>query len=96
MQTNILQLDAEGRHEQAIEALRLASQQGDLTAMSELGHRLLVGDRAPKLPRHALTLLIGAARGGEPPVPHKCLDREQVATAKRPGLFTERAAGFRE
>src|SRR5690606_3287326 len=66
MQTNILQLDAEGLHDQAIEALRLASQQGDLAAMSELGHRLLVGDRAPKLPRHALTLLIGAARGGEP------------------------------
>ena len=33
--------------------------------MCELGHRLLTGDRAPKLTDHALSLLAGAARGGE-------------------------------
>jgi hypothetical protein len=45
--------------------------------MSELGHRLLVGDRAPKLPQHALTLLIEAARGGEP----RALARAAALTA---------------
>lgn len=34
--------------------------------MSELGHRLLVGDRAPKSPQHALPLLIEAMKAGEP------------------------------
>jgi prolyl 4-hydroxylase len=34
--------------------------------MSELGHRLLVGDRAPRSPQHALPLLVEAMRGGEP------------------------------
>ncbi|MFO1502658.1 MAG: 2OG-Fe(II) oxygenase [Steroidobacteraceae bacterium] len=34
--------------------------------MSELGHRLLVGHRAPLSPKHALPLLIEAMRGGEP------------------------------
>jgi hypothetical protein len=45
--------------------------------MSELAHRLLVGDRAPKLPRHALPLLIGAAKGGEP----RALARAAALTA---------------
>ncbi len=34
--------------------------------MTELGHRLLVGDRAPKSPQHALPLLIEAMRKDEP------------------------------
>jgi len=34
--------------------------------MSELGHRLLVGDRASKLPQHALTFITEAAKAGEP------------------------------
>jgi hypothetical protein len=34
--------------------------------MSELGHRLLVGDRVPHSPKHALPLLIEAMKGGEP------------------------------
>lgn len=34
--------------------------------MSELGHRLLVGDRAPKSPQHAMPLLIEAMKRGEP------------------------------
>ena len=60
-----------------IDALSRASQQGDLAAMSELGHRLLVGDGVPKLPREGLDLLIEAARGGEP----RALARAAALTA---------------
>ena len=50
-----------------MEELAAASRQGNMQAMSELGHRLLVGDAAsPKLPQHALTFLTQAAKGGEP------------------------------
>ncbi len=59
-------LDAAGRHAEAIEVLTSASRQGELDAMCELGHRLLVGDRAPKLPKHALRLLLESAKGNEP------------------------------
>ena len=59
-------LDAAGSNQEAYEALSRASRLGDLAAMSELGHRLLVGDRAPKSPQHALPLLIEAMRAGEP------------------------------
>ena len=57
--------DAAGRHEDAINALSVATRAGDLQAMSELGHRLLVGDRAPMLVSHALSFIAEAARGGE-------------------------------
>jgi len=60
------ELDSAGRHAEAYELLVAASRQGDHTAMSELAHRLLVGDRAPKSPRHALAFLITAAEAGEP------------------------------
>jgi len=49
-----------------IEELAAASRRGDVQAMSELGHRLLVGDAAAKLPQHALTFLTEAAKAGEP------------------------------
>jgi prolyl 4-hydroxylase len=57
--------DADGRHAEAMEALKQASAQGDLRAMTELAHRLLVGDRAPKSPKHALYFLGEAAKAGE-------------------------------
>ena len=57
--------DAAGRHNDAILSLREATRAGDLQAMSELGHRLLIGDRAPRLIPHALTFITEAARGGE-------------------------------
>jgi hypothetical protein len=57
--------DLAGRQSEALEALKQAAGAGDLLATSELGHRLLVGDRAPKMIKHALALLAGAARGGE-------------------------------
>lgn len=46
------------------QALKEAATAGDLQAMAELGHRLLVGDKAPKMIPHALSLLAGAAREG--------------------------------
>ncbi len=57
-------LDAAGRHADSMEALRQASLKGDLEAMTELSHRLLVGDRAPVSPQHALVLLNQAAQAG--------------------------------
>ncbi|MEJ0037642.1 MAG: 2OG-Fe(II) oxygenase [Gammaproteobacteria bacterium] len=57
--------DAAGRHENAINTLAAATRGGDLQAMSELGHRLLIGDRAPRLIPHALSFITEAARGGE-------------------------------
>jgi TPR repeat protein len=59
------QLDQTGRFAEAMEALKGASLEGDLVAMTELAHRLLVGDRAPKSPKHALYLLQQAAQRGE-------------------------------
>jgi hypothetical protein len=61
----VLELDQAGRFAEAMEALKSASLQGDLAAMTELGHRLLVGDRAPKSTKHALYLLQQAAKQGE-------------------------------
>ena len=70
-------LDAAGRHQEAYELLGEASRHGDLVAMSELAHRLLVGDRVPKSPQHALPLLIEAMKGGEP----RALARAAALTA---------------
>jgi prolyl 4-hydroxylase len=61
----VRQLDRTGRFAEAMEALKGASFKGDLAAMTELAHRLLVGDRAPKTPKHALYLLQQAAKKGE-------------------------------
>ena len=58
-------LDQAGRFAEAMDALKSASLEGDLVAMTELAHRLLVGDRAPKSPKHALYLLQQAAKQGE-------------------------------
>ncbi len=58
--------DAAGRHYDAINLLARATGAGDLTAMSELGHRLMTGDRAPSLEQDGVRFIIDAARGGEP------------------------------
>lgn len=57
--------DQAGRYAEAVEVLKQASLRNDLLAMTELAHRLLVGDRAPKSPKHALYLLGQAAKAGE-------------------------------
>jgi hypothetical protein len=71
------ELDAAARHGEALEVLKAAALAGDLAATSELGHRLLVGDRAPKMTKHAVALLTGAAQKGDP----RALARMAVLTA---------------
>lgn len=58
--------DAEGRHYEAINLLARATRAGDLAAMSELGHRLMTGDRAPALEEDGVRFIIEAAQGGDP------------------------------
>ncbi len=58
--------DRDGRHDAALQTLANASRQGDLPAMTELGHRLLIGDRAQKQPKFAMSFLLQAAKGGDP------------------------------
>ena len=57
------QHDAAGRHDDAVNALAVATRDGDLEAMTALGTRLVVGDRAPFLPQDGASLLADAARG---------------------------------
>lgn len=56
--------DLAGRHDDAVNALARATQAGDLEAMTELGKRLIVGDKGPLLPKDGAGLLIDAAKGG--------------------------------
>lgn len=58
--------DAEGRHEDAVNALAVATRQGDRAAMTALGKRLIIGDRAPYLPKDGARMLSDAARAGDP------------------------------
>ena len=56
--------DLAGRHDDAINALARATQAGDLEAMTELGKRLVIGDRGPLLPKDGTGFLIDAFKGG--------------------------------
>jgi prolyl 4-hydroxylase len=56
--------DLAGRHDDAVNALARATQTGDLDAMTELGKRLVVGDRGPLLPKDGAGLLRDAAQAG--------------------------------
>ena len=56
--------DLAGRYDDAINALARASQTGDLDAMTELGKRLIVGDKGPLLPMDGAGLLLDAAKAG--------------------------------
>ena len=56
--------DAAGRHDDAIDVLARATQAGDTAATVALGKRLLVGDRAPWLPRDGARFLCDALRAG--------------------------------
>jgi hypothetical protein len=58
--------DAAGRHGEAINELAIATQRGDVEAMTELGKRLVIGDRAPQLPKDGTQLLLDAVKGGSP------------------------------
>jgi prolyl 4-hydroxylase len=56
--------DAAGRHDEAVNALAVAAGSGDVAATTELGKRLVIGDRAPYLPRDGAGLLADAADAG--------------------------------
>jgi prolyl 4-hydroxylase len=56
--------DLAGRHDDAVNALARASQTGDLDAMTELGKRLIIGDKGPLLPLDGASLLFDAAKAG--------------------------------
>lgn len=59
-------LDAAGRHQEALNTLARATKDGDVAAMSELGHRLLVGRHAPMMPADAIRLIRDAAGRRDP------------------------------
>jgi len=56
--------DLAGRHDDAVNALARATQNGDLDAMTELGKRLVIGDKGPLLPQDGAGLLRDAAQAG--------------------------------
>jgi prolyl 4-hydroxylase len=60
------QHDAAGRHREAIDALARGTQRGELACKTQLGKRLLAGDRAPALPQEGARFLHEAAVQGEP------------------------------
>jgi hypothetical protein len=57
-------LDAEGRHDDAINELALGAQRGDVEAITRLAKRLIIGDRAPHLARQGIGLLTDAVKMG--------------------------------
>jgi hypothetical protein len=59
--------DAEGRHDEAINALARGTSAGSIACMRELGKRLLAGDHAPLLAAEGASMLVDAAnrRDGE-------------------------------
>jgi len=58
------QHDAAGRYHEAIDALARGTQRGDLGCKTQLGKRLLAGDRAPALPAEGARFLHEAAVAG--------------------------------
>lgn len=56
--------DAAGRHDDAVDVLARATQRGNVEAATRLGKRLVVGDRAPLMPRQGADLLRKAASEG--------------------------------
>jgi prolyl 4-hydroxylase len=58
------QCDAQGAHDDAINALARATKLGDIEATTRLAKRLIVGDRAPLLPTDGAGLLIDAVNHG--------------------------------
>lgn len=60
------QHDAAGRYDEAIDALARGTSAGHLGCKTQLGKRLLAGDRAPALPAEGARFLNEAAIEGEP------------------------------
>lgn len=62
--TRAARLDADGRHDDAINELALGAQQGDVEATTRLAKRIIAGDRAPCLQSEGIGLLRDAADHG--------------------------------
>ncbi|MCP5145860.1 MAG: 2OG-Fe(II) oxygenase [Gammaproteobacteria bacterium] len=73
--------DDAGDHDEAVNVLARGTRAGDLTAMTTLGKRLLVGDRAPYLPKDGAGMVLEAARKGQPEA------MAQVAVFQCTGVF---------
>jgi prolyl 4-hydroxylase len=56
--------DAQGRHDDAVDALAHGASAGDAECMAQLGFRLLTGDRAPSMPVEGSSLLVDAGQRG--------------------------------
>jgi len=56
--------DDKGDHDEAVNVLARAVKRGDQVAKTELGKRLLVGDRAPYLPKEGAEFILEAASAG--------------------------------
>ncbi len=57
-------LDAQGKHQDAVNTLIVAIEKGDIEATTRLGKRLIVGDRAPNLPKDGVGHIVQAAEAG--------------------------------
>jgi len=63
------QLDLQGQHSAAIDSLVAGVHRRDVEAITRLGKRLLIGDRAPHLPRDGLRFLREAREQGSAEAP---------------------------
>ncbi len=77
--------DADGNHDEAVNVLASAAQTGDLVALTVLGKRLLVGDRAPYLPRDGAGMVLEAASKGVPEA------IAQVAVFQCTGIYQQKS-----
>lgn len=77
--------DAAGEYDEAVNVLATATQAGDLVAMTALGKRLLVGDRAPCLPNEGAGMVMEAANKGVPEA------MAQVAVFQGIGIFQQKS-----
>jgi prolyl 4-hydroxylase len=64
--TKAARMDAEGNHNEAIILLSKAAEAGDMQARTQLGRRMLLGDRAPRMPLDGARLILDAAQKDEP------------------------------
>ncbi len=77
--------DAAGEYDEAVNLLATATQAGDLVAMTILGKRLLVGDRAPCLPKEGAGMVMEAANKGVPEA------LAQVAVFQGIGIYQQKS-----
>jgi len=84
------QLDLVGRHGDAIDSLVAGVRRNDVEATTRLGKRLLVGDRAPHLPREGLRFLREARDRGSAEAPAVIAVCLGVGLEARPDLDAAR------